>query len=107
MGQIIGEAKHEPQVKVVVNQAHEIGGTALLVKSGIESVAKDRWRVWYSPIIGKPTEVTYLTAPPGGLTIERARVLAQSAAMMQSTAVRVAIDQVAEDTQKTIVAVKE
>jgi hypothetical protein len=101
---VAGKGPHVPEEKIVMNVTRVVHGVPMTIKTGIESVEKDRWRAFYSPLLNPDASRTYLTAPPGGLSIERARTLAIKAGELLVMCAAVALDQITDDQTKMLLA---
>lgn len=110
MVQLIGKGKSfEPEQKVLVNKSSPVPGTdaILTVKTGIMSTPEGGWRAWYSPVLnsgGGIGAVTILTAPPGGLSMDKAKILALQAASLQELTVALCLKQLTENAEKELAA---
>ena len=108
MVHILGQKKetpHIPTTKVIINKSTPVGAVVMTCKVGITSVSEGRWRAWYAAVMTRPgaeQTMTFLTAPPAGLSEERAKAQANMAAQMQMLVIRTCLDQVVEDETKAM-----
>ena len=112
MTQIIGKgSSFVPEHKVLVNKSSAVPNTSIVltVKAGISSTPEGGWRAWYaSPISrGEVDNMTFLTAPPGGLDIAKAKSLALHAATLQELAVALCLKQLQENAERELAAKQE